>query len=390
MGFFFGILLGLVVGAAVIYFLLSRQVAEQGAAMQTLRQQLTQADVERDRRIKAATESLRQSYETQLSEAQTETAAVQQKLATTEAERDRLKYDYDTNVRAVQADAARQVQQKLSEAEANYNQRLQAERDRLQQEYEAQLTAAQPYAPPSVASPSVAPLMPTIPAALEAPESGDTLPLAENTQTATSAMLSPVSDETAATLMMPTVPAVSEPAQLDSSAIASTSIPEAAALPVSPTAVSDAPRPTPTASQLQATSPPGSNHANVAARSVNALTQNASALVVDSYAPDATVRHQVATAIATAMPSTTATEQARWLPTLKRLIRDRDPSVRLQAIQALSHAKKASQSLPLLRRALRDANPFVVKAASTAMTRFKGYAPHPQPNPSKPRLPKNR
>ncbi|MEL6381779.1 MAG: HEAT repeat domain-containing protein [Cyanobacteria bacterium J06626_18] len=382
----------MVIGAAIIYFLLSRQVAEQGAAMQVLRQQLTQADAERDRRIKAATESLQRSHAAELAQAQAVTEGVQQQLIATKAERDRLKYDYDANVRAVHAGAARQMQQKVAEAKADYKQRLQAERVLLQEEYEARLAAAQPYTAQSATAQPAAPLMPTVPNVLDASDSA-TVPLIERTETPAVAG-PPIPEEPAAPPPTPTIPPVPAPpepdvTEPDVSEAASAEAAEVALPPHPQTVTSVTPEPTPTVRQVPAI-PAAAANQSITARPVSALTQNASALLVDSYAPEVKVRCQVANAIAAAMPTASATDQARWLPTLKRLARDGDPAVRVQAIQALSHTKKASQSLPLLRRALRDADPAVIEAASTAMSRFKGYTPQPHPKAAKSRLPKNR
>lgn len=385
MGFLVGILLGLAIGAAIIYFLLSRQVAEQGAAMQVLRQQLTQADAERDRRIKAATESLQQSHAAELAQAQAVTGGVQQQLTATKAERDRLKYDYDANVRAVHAGAARQVQQKVAEAKADYNQRLQAERVLLQEEYEARLAAAQPYTAESATAQPAAPPMPAVPNVLDGSDLA-TVSLSERTEAPTVAV-PPISEKPVAPpLTIPPVPASNE---ADVSEAASTKASETALPPHRQTTTPVTPEQAPTVRQVPAM-PTAAANQGVTVQPVSALTQNASALLIDSYAPEVKVRCQVANAIAAAMPTASANDQARWLPTLKRLARDGDPAVRVQAIQALSHAKKASQSLPLLRRALRDADPAVIEAASTAMSRFKGYTPQPHPKATKSRLPKNR
>ena len=392
MGVLLGILLGLAIGAAAVYFLLSRQVAEQGTAIQALRQQLTQADAERDRRLKAVTESLRQSHEIQLAEAHAKTQTIQQRLTATETERDRLKYDYDANVRAVHADAARQVQQKLAEAEAEFNRRLQTERDRLQQEYETQLAAAQPYTAQSGAAQPMASLMPPIPTVLDTPEPMP-LPLSESSEPSP-VITSAISSGTPVETLGATILTSSGTMDLDTSLDLRPDIAAASTLAqepmVSPGPSESDPSKLSSHSWHQQAMPASASTVGMPAQSGNALTQNANALMLDSYASEATKRCHVANAIATAMPAATAADQARWLPTLKRLIRDGDPTVRVQAINALSHAKQTTYSLPLLRRALRDAHPSVVEAASTAISRFKGSAPRARHTPPKPRLPKNR
>ena len=345
MGFFLGVLLGVVIGAVVIYLAMARQVSAQEAALRNLRGKLTQAEADHDRRIKVATERLQQDYAARITAAQD----LQQKLTATEAERDRLQQDYSTHLQAAQTDAEQQVRQKLAQAEADYNRRLQAEIERLRQDYEDRLAAAQ----------SGPPLIPTSPQ-VSAPTELITLPHPNPTN-------EPRTSTASAQVPLPTEPFISSGS-------------EAA---VSPDVL--------TPSGSGSVNPPSVSYgeASLAATSsrLSPLT-DVNILTKRSYAPDPKVRCQVAKALAATLPNTRTTEHGRWMPLLKRLVLDNDPAVRRQAVSALSKVK-ASRSLPLLRRALRDTNPAVVAAAHQAMSRFKGYA-SPQPSSRKLRLPKNR
>ena len=337
MGFFFGVLLGVVIGAVVIYFAMARQVSNQEAAIRNLRGKLTQADADRDRRIKVATDRLQQDYDARLKAAQ----GLQQKLQETEAERDRLQRDYAAHLKAAHADAAQQTQQKLAEAEAEHNRRLQTETERLRQDYEARLAAAQ----------AAEPLMSTVPTIADPPKPV-TLPHSDPVE-------APLPSASAALITPEAEPMIASSAE-------------------------DSP-PAPLASSRSTAMKPS---AATTAESNPSALQDVNTLTTASYAPKPEVRCQVASEIAATLPTMSAANQARWMPMLKRLTFDIDPTVRLQAVRALGKVK-ASRSLPLLRRALRDADPTVVAAANLAMSRFKGYS-QPQPITRKPRLPKNR
>ncbi|MEO0985797.1 MAG: HEAT repeat domain-containing protein [Cyanobacteria bacterium J06639_14] len=400
MWLFLGILIGVVIGAVVIYLAMERQVAQQTAALKALRHKLTQADAEHDRRIQAATERLQQDHKIQLTAAQSATQALQQKLTAVEADRDRLQEDYASHMRAAHADAAQQAQQQLAAVEADYNRRLKALTLGIEQDYEARLAAVQPYQAQAANSSSVTASPPSVPSILPSPEAP--LPQSESLESlplATSSV-----DPTFVMQGESSMPAIAEPmAPVD--AVESAQAEPANIATPSPLAIPPQ-QPVSNTSQLQAkpvidgasasngaahqASPPtvtaAANTSRVNRRS--ALMQLMRLLTVKSYAPESAVRYQAAKAAATDMSMMTTTEQNRCIPALKRLTRDSDPTVRLQAVHALSKIKPISKSLPLLRRALRDTDLSVVAAASKAMSRFKGYSP--KPSPRKPHLPKNR
>ncbi len=62
MGFVIGLLVGLVAGGMVAYFLASKQAARQSARVQDLQRQLDLAESEHERRLREATDQLRQDY----------------------------------------------------------------------------------------------------------------------------------------------------------------------------------------------------------------------------------------------------------------------------------------------------------------------------------------
>lgn len=163
-------------------------------------------------------------------------------------------------------------------------------------------------------------------------------------------------------------------------------VPPPAAMPEPAANVAAAPEPQPLAAAappaLPRSAPSGSKAPQPAQVAVDPFSLGG--LMADSYAPDAGVRCDVATAIATQFPGS----PAKALPILGRLSRDGDPMVRLAAVQALGRVKSA-RGLPWLRRALKDADPAVVEAANLAIARFRG---RPRPSSARPqrRLPKNR
>ncbi|HEY9889085.1 MAG TPA: YtxH domain-containing protein [Candidatus Obscuribacterales bacterium] len=172
--------------------------------------------------------------------------------------------------------------------------------------------------------------------------------------------------------------------------------PPPAARPAPAATVPTAPLPPPTATAPLPVAPPPApppapSHPTPSA-TIAALTASAvsdpSALLAASYSPQASVRRDVAAAIAQCLPTANPGEQARWLPVLGRLTRDADASVRLPAVAALAHVR-SPRRLDLLRRALRDPDPAVVQVAQTLMGGLKGRSLPPKATP-RPRLPKNR
>ncbi|MEM6521601.1 MAG: HEAT repeat domain-containing protein [Cyanobacteria bacterium P01_D01_bin.71] len=85
MGFVIGLIIGVALGAAIAYFLTSKNAAAQSAAVQDLQRQLALAESEHDRRLREATEQLRQDYEAQVTAAQAEAAAISTTASATAA-----------------------------------------------------------------------------------------------------------------------------------------------------------------------------------------------------------------------------------------------------------------------------------------------------------------
>ena len=168
-------------------------------------------------------------------------------------------------------------------------------------------------------------------------------------------------------------------------------VPTAPLPPPAATVPTAAPPPPVVAAPAPAPPPPAPSHPTPSA-TIAALTASAvsdpSALLAASYSPQASVRRDVAAAIAQCLPTANPGEQARWLPVLGRLTRDADASVRLPAVAALAHVR-SPRRLDLLRRALRDPDPAVVQVAQTLMGGLKGRSLPPKATP-RPRLPKNR
>ncbi|MBF2035035.1 MAG: HEAT repeat domain-containing protein [Leptolyngbyaceae cyanobacterium T60_A2020_046] len=160
-----------------------------------------------------------------------------------------------------------------------------------------------------------------------------------------------------------------------------------AAMPEPAANVAAAPEPQPLAASVTPPAPPRSAPSGSKAPQPAQVTVDPfslGGLMADSCAPDAGVRCDVATTIATQFSG----PLAKALPILGRLSRDGDPKVRLAAVQALGRVKSA-RGLPWLRRALKDADPAVVEAVNLAIARFRG---RPRPSSARPqrRLPKNR
>jgi len=65
MGFVIGLVVGIALGAAIAYFLTSKKAATQSATVQDLQRQLALAESEHERRLREATEQLRQDYATE-------------------------------------------------------------------------------------------------------------------------------------------------------------------------------------------------------------------------------------------------------------------------------------------------------------------------------------
>lgn len=65
MGFVIGLIVGLALGAAIAYFLTSKKTTAQSATVQDLQRQLALAESEHDRRLREATDQLRQDYAAQ-------------------------------------------------------------------------------------------------------------------------------------------------------------------------------------------------------------------------------------------------------------------------------------------------------------------------------------
>jgi len=65
MGFVIGLIVGLVAGGTITYFLTSKQSARQAAIVQDLQRQLDLSESEHERRLREATEQLRQDYAAQ-------------------------------------------------------------------------------------------------------------------------------------------------------------------------------------------------------------------------------------------------------------------------------------------------------------------------------------
>lgn len=76
------------------------------------------------------------------------------------------------------------------------------------------------------------------------------------------------------------------------------------------------------------------------------------------------------------------------LPSLTKLSKDPDPTVRLGVINTLKQTESI-KAIPLLRQALRDSDNEVVAAANEALVRFKGIK-SPTSKPTTKKLPKNR
>lgn len=353
-----GAVVGVVLGAVVIYIARGQQVANYMAAVQNLRAKLGRAHSERDLRVRSMAAQLKQDYDTQLDGAQSTNQGLQrtirelqQKLLQTETITDRLRHDYKTKINDAideTQSATLDLRQKLTLTESerdrlrqNYTEQqalvhdlklklmqTEVERDRLRRDYEAHLVLARTAKRPAEdeLTDGAAPVVPQTPAV-----SNGEVDLVES---------------------------ASEP---DESVL--TAIPSAGA--TSPAIVS------PSASSSAVPQLP-----------------DIAVMKSGSYAPDASVRCQVVEAITSVLTTVGATNQAQWMPTLERLVTDESPEVRLQAIQALSQVKSV-RSVPLLRRALRDSNPSVVKAANAAISRFKEHPYPSQPRTEQP-LPKNR
>lgn len=281
MAFVIGLLTGLVLGAAIAYFLAAQKANTLSASVQDLRRQMALAESEHERRLREATEQLRQDYAAQPPTTTTATVADSVPITSTSAT--------------------------------------------------AATPAAEENAATSVVRPSSASMPPTD--------------------------LPPEPTPRPAMVELP-VPA----------AIAAPTMPSSAQ---SPEASMPAPQPQ-----------------TVPAPRATLLVTDPQAILAASYAPDVATRQEVAQAIARVLPTLGAPAQARWLPTLGRLARDANPTVRLSAIQALESVQP-SKRLPLLRRALQDTDPAVVMAASAIVNQTKGRTKFSKVS-KKRRLPKNR
>ncbi len=88
--------------------------------------------------------------------------------------------------------------------------------------------------------------------------------------------------------------------------------------------------------------------------------------------------------------ATSRKDVALALPMLGKLTKDPDPTVRVAAVEALRQCGSA-KAIPLLKQSLRDPDGDVVAAASEALNRFKGTPKtKPQTQKTKKKRPKNR
>ena len=301
MGLVLGLLLGLVVGAAVIYFVMAPQISAQSKALQGLQRKLAQAEDEHDRRLKVATDRLKQDYEAQLQTAQATTQDLQTKLAEAETESDR---------------------------------RLKAETDRLRREYEAQLQAAQSVRP---AEPLISPV-PEISTPPETAAPTPTIPPPPEPIASTSGVVPPQQQPIPSPISSPAVPGPAVP---------SSSTPD-------PTALS-----TPSASPARDLSalmadsyaPEVEKRCRVALE-VAAVLPTVSAADQARWMPllgrlardsEAEVRLQIIQALS-------GLKAAQSLPLLRRALRDPDPFVVEAATIAMARFKGRPQPQPSNRK----------------------------------------
>lgn len=332
MGFVLGLIIGLGVGAAALYWMQQQKIKEKEDALQQSRRQIEQLETEREQRLREATQKLQDDYQAQL-----------------ERDRDRL---IQEATQTLQDNYRNQLEQQTQTLDQRYQSRIQELETRIQQ-LEADLQTARAEA----AAPSV-----DAPQTYISPE-----PIRLS-------VTKPASDFTGPAVQTPEPPSGPDVTPEPELIVQPFSVQPSEPDPSEPEAPAVTPEPEPTAPAAPQPVQPQSFSLSEQVTTLGQLGEITSIplLIPFCYQPDHQVRQQTAIALGQAVTGSTRPEVQRAIQALGTLSRDPDAAVRLAAVEALGTIR-SDKVIPFLRRAQRDADLNVVEAASVAIHRFKFY-----------------